>query len=292
MQQREGHLPLRHEGQIYTAHRLPFGTYFAGYRLSLGSLPAWPKPPVFARLEPIDATSLHELRAVVGSKQLIKAPAIQPRQTSLVDIGGSPDAILARFASKFRYNIKVAERHGIEVSVHAEDAPLQLPRFLSLLQMTAARQGFRVHSAEHYRLMTDELSRNNTIRLVFATKDGVDLAAMLMIVCDGTATYLHGASSELHKSLKAVNLMHWQAILHAKASNCSTYDLWGTHAVFDGKEWSPIPGHPSEGVTRFKLGLGGEIVEYPGSYDLVFQPFWYSAYQTLRGLRSGKRAFS
>ena len=290
--QREGHAPLRHDAQLYAEYRLPFGRYYAGYRLSLGTLPTWKSKQVFARLEPTDELSLNALRKLAGTRPLVPTLAVQPRQTSLVDISGTPDTILSCFATKFRYNLRLAERHGVEVSIHSDDALQQLPRFQALLDQTAGRQGFRIHAVEHYRLMTEELTRDGMIRVAIAQKDGQDLAALLLIVCDGTATYLHGASSDQQRNLMAPHLLHWQAILHAKAVGCATYDLWGTHAVRQDSQWKPVEGHPSEGVTRFKLGFGGEIVDYPGTYDLVFQPFWYSAYKTLRGLRSGKRAFS
>ena len=291
-QQLEGHTPLRHEGQLYTNHRLPFGTYVAGYRLNLGNLPTWPKTAIFARLEPINTSSLGHLQQLAGSNQLVPTLAIQPRQTSLVDIATDPETILARFTAKFRYNLRLAERKGVEISIHQDDALEQLPRFQALLDQTAQRQGFRIHAAEHYRLMTKELAQDGMVYICIAQKDGVDLAAILVIICNGTATYLHGASSDQDRQLKASNLLHWRTMLHAKAHGCTVYDLWGIHAVHSNNKWLPISGHPSEGVTHFKLSFGGQTVEYPGTFDLVFQPFWYSAYKTLRGLRSAKRAFS
>ncbi len=116
---------------------------------------------------------------------------------------------------------------------------------------------------------------------------------MLLITCGETATYLHGASSDLQKNMMAPHLLHWRAIEQAKTLGCRQYDLWGTHAVWNGGgHWESEGGHPSAGVTRFKLGFNGRIVEYPGAYDLILKPFWYSAYTTLRRLRSAKRAFS
>jgi len=45
------------------------------------------------------------------------------------------------------------------------------------------------------------------------------------------------------------------------------YDFWG----IDSKKWP--------GVTRFKLGWGGNQVEYPGSFDLPISKFWYLVYK-------------
>ena len=43
------------------------------------------------------------------------------------------------------------------------------------------------------------------------------------------------------------------------------YDLRGVAETLD-------PGHRMYGLLRFKIGTGGEIVEYPGEYDLALSP--------------------
>jgi len=35
-------------------------------------------------------------------------------------------------------------------------------------------------------------------------------------------------------------------------------------------------------VTRFKKSFNGKEIEYPGAFDLIFQPFWYKIYQIAR----------
>ena len=42
----------------------------------------------------------------------------------------------------------------------------------------------------------------------------------------------------------------------------------------DAKKWP--------GVTRFKLGWGGDIKEYPGSFDLPVSKIWYLGYNLAR----------
>jgi lipid II:glycine glycyltransferase (peptidoglycan interpeptide bridge formation enzyme) len=120
-----------------------------------------------------------------------------------------------------------------------------------------------------------------------------DLAGMILILHQGTATYLHGASSPDMREKMAPCLMHWAAIRTAKEAGCTTYDLWGTDLVQDQEtnEWKPQEGHPSAGTSRFKLGFNGQVVEYPGAFDLILNPFCYTLYTMFRKLRGGKRAF-
>ena len=85
-----------------------------------------------------------------------------------------------------------------------------------------------------------------------------------------TAYYLHGAMDREYKSLMAPYFMHWEIIKKLQILGCKFYDLWGV----DAKKWP--------GVTRFKLGWGGELREYSGSFDLVVSRFWYLVYSLAR----------
>ena len=72
----------------------------------------------------------------------------------------------------------------------------------------------------------------------------------------------------------ATYILHWEIIKYAKENGFNEYDFWG----IDEKKWP--------GVTRFKKGFGGREVEYAGSYDYVFQPFWYKLYNLYRKLKT------
>jgi lipid II:glycine glycyltransferase (peptidoglycan interpeptide bridge formation enzyme) len=65
----------------------------------------------------------------------------------------------------------------------------------------------------------------------------------------------------------APHLLHWEIIRQAKQLGYHFYDFWG----IDEKKWP--------GLTRFKKGFGGKIIEYPGTFDLVFNKFWYQLYR-------------
>jgi lipid II:glycine glycyltransferase (peptidoglycan interpeptide bridge formation enzyme) len=62
------------------------------------------------------------------------------------------------------------------------------------------------------------------------------------------------------------HLLQWEEIRLVKKQGYRFYDFWG----IDEKKWP--------GVTRFKMGFGGETVTYPGTFDLVFDKFWYQLY--------------
>ncbi len=98
------------------------------------------------------------------------------------------------------------------------------------------------------------------------------IAANIVVFWEKTAIYLHGASDYEQRNLMAPHLLQWEQIKEAKKRGCIEYDFWG----IDEKKWP--------GVTRFKKGFGGREVEYPGAFDLIFQPVWYKIYKIGRTL--------
>ena len=290
---------VRHQGQLYLLRTSHLFRYLTSSRLVLNestTLPPFPAGTHFLRLEPENAASFETLQLLARQQrfQVVPTTSIQPRQTTLLDLHKTEEELLAAMHSKHRYNIRLAEKKGVTVQIYSENLQEMFPDFWRLLVDTAKRQGFRTHSPEYYSQLLKNLEPEGMAHLVFACLDNKPLATMILVTYGGIATYLHGGSSEEHKEYMAPYLLQWRAIQHAKALGCTTYDFWGTHAVFDDAEniWKPELGHASAGVTRLKLGFGGEVKEYPGAFDVILDPFWYSAYKALRTLRPQKRAFS
>lgn len=73
-------------------------------------------------------------------------------------------------------------------------------------------------------------------------------------------------------------LLQWQAMLHAKAAGCEKYDLGGIKTGSSGS-WA--------GITRFKTGFSTstEPIKFPGSYDIVINPFRYNLYRILQRIK-------
>jgi len=73
------------------------------------------------------------------------AAAVQPQATIHIDLRPPPDAVLAQMKQKWRYNIRLAERKGIQVRIGGES---DLSEFYRLSQITAQRDQFASHSEE------------------------------------------------------------------------------------------------------------------------------------------------
>ena len=211
--------------------------------------------------------------------QLLITKSHQPLETTILDLTKSEDELLAGMHEKTRYNIRLASKHGVVVNRLDVTDPPSFVIFWELLRKTAARQGFHLHERQYYSTMLRVLKGDLEdptragAHIYLATKDGKALATMLAISFAGTVTYLHGGSSDEHKKLMAPYALHWGVIRNAKSAGARAYDFWG------------IDEHRWPGVTRFKLGFGGEVVSYPNAQELPLRTFWYKIYRVAQRLR-------
>jgi lipid II:glycine glycyltransferase (peptidoglycan interpeptide bridge formation enzyme) len=106
-------------------------------------------------------------------------------------------------------------------------------------------------------------------------------------------TYLYGASDHEFRDYMSPLLLQWTAVARAKAAGATQYDFFGIAPPRESRNvnresrelYEYDPKHQYAGVTRFKLGFGGSVVEAPGTFDLILQPGKYKVYQLLRKLR-------
>ena len=223
---------------------------------------------IFFRIEPLVELSIRSPLYAIRS-----APNLQPKETILIDLTKSDEELLIAMHPKTRYNIRLAEKHGLVI--RKEKSGEAISDFYKLLRQTAGRDRFHLHPQSHYQnlLMTFSYSAEYENVIFEARYDGRLAAAAIVNFYGGTATYLHGASDYSMRHLMAPYLLHWEVIQAAKSRGCRTYDLWG----IDEARWP--------GVTRFKRGFGGKRKTFPAAFDIVLRPFWYRLYILARLFR-------
>ncbi len=233
---------------------------------------------VFLRIEP-----RNEINVQFADFSIFKSANIQPAVTLLADLSKDPDELLSAMHPKTRYNIKVAQRHQVEVQSELAATPghgLYVGEVIELIWQTQVRQKYRGHDKAYYRQFVDFFAthnRNNNLQVVIykALFKRELLACGLVVDFGKTRTYLFGGSSELHKNLMSPYLLHWQAMLDAKKKGLAFYDFGGSEVSRGGER----------GFTRFKLGFGGSEVRYAGAWDVIFRSKGYSVYKILRNIR-------
>lgn len=225
----------------------------------------------FARIEPMQTLSTEP----TGSYHFKN---VQPQSTLILDLKKDAETLLSEMHSKTRYNIKLAQRHSVQVEVTTDEQ--QVNEAIDLIVKTGERQSYHGYSKAYYQKLVN-FFRNNpdqaiTISVYIAHLHREILASAIMLDYKNTRIYLFGGSSDNKRQVMAPYLLHWQAIQDAQNNDITKYDFWGLETAA-GKE---------SGFVRFKMGFGGEVKHYGGAWDLPLNTFTYSAYRALHKILS------
>lgn len=203
--------------------------------------------------------------------------SVQPRRTFVVDLEAEPAEILARMKQKTRYNVRLASRRGVTVRA---GAAADLPAFYQLMETTAARDGFSIHSQAYYEAAHDLFAPRGCGRLLLAEHEGQLLAALVAFSFGDTTIYMYGASSDAGRHLMPTYLLQWEAMLWAREQGCRFYDLWGVPDEEEETLEESFTGRSDGlwGVYRFKRGFGGRLIRTAGAWDSVYAPLRYRLY--------------
>lgn len=238
------------------------------------------------------------------------------KYTFILDLTKSEEELLKAMHPKARYNIRVAQKHGVEIKEDKSDEAFE--HYLRLMKETTTRQKFYAHTEKYHKLMWDTLKNKNsniefrnskqiqkannrnskrfenlnlehsnivsdlnqlTAHLFTAKYQGKVLTAWILFVFKDTLYYPYGASSSEHREVMSGNLIMWEAIRYGKKLGLKKFDMWGAMGPY------PDPKDPWFGFHNFKQKYGPEHVEFIGSYDLAINPLLYTAYKLADKLR-------
>ena len=194
--------------------------------------------------------------------------SVQPRRTTLLDIGGSEDEILQTMKQKTRYNIRLAGRKEVVVR---EGTAADVTLFTDLMQTTGRRNDFGVHSPEYYQAIYRQMAPAGRVGLLLAEYQNQPLAGLMVFCLGDTAWYFYGASSDAERNRMPTYLLQWEAIRWARARHCTIYDLWGVPDADEATLEAEFNQRSDGlwGVYRFKRGFGGRLVRWVGAFDCV-----------------------
>ncbi|MFA5967338.1 MAG: peptidoglycan bridge formation glycyltransferase FemA/FemB family protein [Patescibacteria group bacterium] len=218
-------------------------------------------------LPPDDTTSL----SIYKSLGFVLSPkSTQPKTSLWLDISSRSINLLMQMKPKTRYNIRLAEKK--EITVRETTQPKDIAIFNQLMHETALRDRFTPHPDNYYHQQLAILGAQNALSLFIAYDQEIPLAAALVSWFGPVASYLHGASSNQTREKQAPYLLHWEIIKAAKKRDCTVYDLGGINLAHNSA-WA--------GITRFKLGFGGNPTTYLGNLELPLNKPWFKLYQLL-----------
>jgi peptidoglycan pentaglycine glycine transferase (the first glycine) len=193
----------------------------------------------------------------------------EPRNTLCVDLRPSQEAILAQMKPKGRYNVRVAQRHGVAV---VQDTSGQgLADFRSIYEETADRQGMEAKPPGYFQALLSLLSAQGQGSMFFAEYGGARIAAAVVVYFGRRATYFFGGSLDSHREVMAPYLLHFEIMRAAKALGYEWYDLWGTAP-------EDAPDHPWHNISVFKRKFGGVSVDLVPTLDHIYDAAAYDQY--------------
>lgn len=219
---------------------------------------------------------------------------IQPPDTSVVNLERTEEEILSSMKSKWRYNIKLSSRKGVEIErVGAQSVPdyaidsgeeagmsalardgffenlsKKVDEFYEVYRITSARDGIAIHSKRYYLDLLERSARARLdgkdvpfVWLYVARHEGDVLGAIMTLVTKREGVYLYGASGNTKRNLMPNFLLQWTAMRDAKSAGAKCYDLYGIPPTDDER-------HPMHGLFLFKTGFGGKNVHRVGTFDV------------------------
>lgn len=220
---------------------------------------------VFVRIRP-------QLPANRGNLQLLadlglrRSPMhLAAEHTVMIDLSAPEDELLAKMRRQTRYEVRRALKQGIEVTRGNSE---ELFREFHRVQLaTAKRQGFVPPSLKALLAEREAFGENIEI-YVARTSDGEPIAYGLIIKDGKEGDYYEAASTPLNRKMPGAHALLWQAMRDLKAEGYERFNLWGIAPAGQ-------PNHRYAGVTTFKTGFGGEVVEYVPAHDLVISELGY-----------------
>jgi lipid II:glycine glycyltransferase (peptidoglycan interpeptide bridge formation enzyme) len=238
---------------------------------------------IFIQLEPNVRSTSDSTKTLTALGLIPAAHPLFTKFTFILDLTQSEEVLLKNMHHKTRYNIRVAQKHNVEIIEDNSEKAFSM--YWQLTEETTKRQKFYAHTKKYHKLQWDFLNVSHnkdnalTSHLFVAKYNDEVLAAWILFVCGNTLYYPYGASSTAHREVMASNLLMWEAIRFGKNKGLKKFDMWGALGP------NPDPTDSWYGFHTFKQKYGTELVEFVGSYDLVIHPFLYQSYKITDKIR-------
>jgi peptidoglycan pentaglycine glycine transferase (the first glycine) len=205
---------------------------------------------------------------LISNGWLFSSDQIQFRNTMMMDLTRTEEETLALMKQKTRYNLRLAQKKGIQI-VRGTTADLSL--LYRMYGETSMRDDFVIRPEKYYLDLWQLFMAHGMAQPFLAKIDDEVIAGMVLFYFGGRAWYLHGMSRPVHREKMPNYLLQWEAFRYAQQLGCGEYDMWGAPDVFNESD-SMWP------VFRFKEGLGGKVVRTIGAWDYAPNSGLYSLY--------------
>lgn len=171
-----------------------------------------------------------------------------------IDLAPEPSAIRASLHSKWRNDLKNAERSGLRLEVGRN--PAIEARFLVLLDEVRKKKGFEIPTEPEFFFALEDPEIETEVLLAITPQDE-DAAGLVVTRAGRIAVYHFGATGPAGRKSRAGYFLTWQAILRSREAEAAWYDLGG------------IDRNANPDVYRFKNRTGAAEFHAVGPYEFA-----------------------
>ena len=224
-----------------------------------------------------EAEELERTLFAMGYAPFEKGDPLGRRMTGIIDIRNSSDQVLKSFTKSTRYEIKHAEKLGIDLRT-ANGSREAMEFFSHLDKRDEARGITRASQKEHEATASSLAAFQETGVIINAYHKDTFLAGLLVVRGGRTAFTSKFVVSEDCKerfpSLRIAPSVFFKGMLWAKSQGCEMVDLEG----YDPNQESSAD---RLFINRYKAGFSPVACQTLGQYYAVCNPAWYRVQRLL-----------
>ena len=174
--------------------------------------------------------------------------------TVLIDLTQTSEQLRAAMEGRWRNRLVAAERSGLDIFQTGAN-PAQYGWLLEEEQTQRKSKSFYGLPLEFVeRYINARAQTTKTSLILHAELNQERVAAMLFLIHGSAATYHVGWSNEVGRDTNAHNLLLWRAFEALRERGVRTLDMGGINT------------RQLAGISRFKIGAGGRVVTYAGTF--------------------------
>ncbi|UCF30251.1 MAG: GNAT family N-acetyltransferase [bacterium] len=158
-----------------------------------------------------------------------------------LDLTPGPDGLKAGLRSSTARNIKKAAKSGVQI--REENTMAGMREFCRLNSMTRREHGLPPQPFRFFTRLFDHVIAGGWGRVLLAVKDGRTAAGAVFLHFNGRSIYKYGASDRAFQTLRANNLVMWDAIRRYAEEGFASFSFGRTEP-------------DNEGLRQFKGGWG------------------------------------
>lgn len=221
--------------------------------------------------------SLKDLLLENGFK--LSSRNFQPKHKLFYDLTQSEDELMGLMKKNTRYNVRYAEKNGVEVEstkMSDPEAGEKIEKFYKLLEETQERaSGYPIRPKSTFLKLLEEFKEIDNLEMFTASYEGDVIAINISEFTSYWSSSFYGASNRLHPKMKASYLMRWKSVMKAKERGCKVYDFWGI-----------VPNsNQHQGYSDNKMSFGGTRMDTYGLFALPLSSWKYAVWDKLLPLR-------